>query len=195
RRRRKRFERPLQNPLRANVDPASRRHLPVHHQSRTVQLMKAVPVIPVPHQIRIAQQHSRRVFMRPENPHWLPRLHQQRFIRFQRLQRPHHGMETLPISSRLPRPAVHHQIFRLFRHLRIDVVQEHPQRRPLLPSLARNRRPPRRAKRPPSQSRVRGCPRHRHSHQFQSPPLRLTQPTPFYTPLPPTLSSAVGCPL
>src|SRR5258708_6582077 len=74
RRRHKRFVRPLQNPLRPDVNPASRGHLPIHHQSRAVQLMKAVPIVPVPHQIRIAKQHPRRIFMLSKNSHRLPRL-------------------------------------------------------------------------------------------------------------------------
>src|SRR6266849_4998293 len=158
RRRRKRLVRPLQNPLRADVNPASRGHLPVHHQSRAIQFVEAVPIIPVPHQIRIAQQHPRSVFMRSENPHRLPRLHQQCFIRLHRLQRPHNRVKTFPVSRRLPRPAVHHQIFRLLRHLGIEVVQEHPQRRFLLPSFARILHPPRRAKWPLGQSSLRHCP-------------------------------------
>ncbi len=175
RRCRKRFVRPLQNSLRADVNPASRRHLPVHHQPRAVQFVKAVPIIPVAHQIRIAQQHPRRIFMRPENPHPLSRLHQQRLVRLQRVQRPHNRMKTFPIPRRLARSAVHHQIFRLLRHFGIEVVQQHPQRRLLLPSFAGNLRPPRRPKWPLGQARVPRGPRCRswygNAHEFPSPPL------------------------
>src|SRR5712691_7810141 len=93
-------------------------------------------------------------------------------------------MKTFPISRRFSRPAIHHQIFRLLRHLRVEVVQQHPQRRLLLPPFARNLRPPRCTKRALGQDRVRG-PWHRswygHAHQISSPPLILAHASPFCT--------------
>ncbi len=114
--RRERFVRALQNPLRANVNPAPRGHLAVHHQPRAVEFVEALPIVPVAHQVRVAQQHPWRVFVRSKNSHRLARLHQQGFIRLQRLQRPHNRMKTLPIPRCLPRPSVNDKIFGLLRH-------------------------------------------------------------------------------
>ena len=75
-RRRKRLVRSLQNSLRADVNPASRGHLPVHHQARAVQFVEFVPVVPVAYEVGIAQQHARRVLMRAKHGHRLSRLHQ-----------------------------------------------------------------------------------------------------------------------
>ena len=83
---RKRFVRPLQNPLRSDIDPAPRGHLAVHHQAQPVQLVEALPIAPMPDQIGIANQHARRVLVRAEDADRLARLHEQRFIRFERLQ-------------------------------------------------------------------------------------------------------------
>src|SRR5216683_6378529 len=104
-------------------------------------------------------------------------------------------MKTFPIPRRFSSPAVHHQLFRLFRHLRIEVVQQHPQRRLLLPPLARNLRSPRRAKWSLRQSPLpHAPPRHRPAHEFPSPPLILAHATPFcIRSRPPVPSSFQDC--
>src|SRR5713226_8822466 len=117
--------------------------------------------------------------MCPKNPNRLSRLHQQRLVVRQSSQRLHNRMKTFPIPRRFSRSAVHHQIFRLLRHLRIQIVHQHPQRRFLLPPLAGNLRPPRRAKWPLRQSRFRHRPRHCPAHEFPSPPLILAHATLF----------------
>src|SRR6266699_291417 len=98
-------------------------------------------------------------------------------------------MKTFPIPRRLPCPPVHHQLFRPLRHFRVQVVQEHPQRRLLLPPLARNLCPPRRPKRPLRQACFFHCSWHSHAHEFPSPPLILAHATPFCT----SSHSSVDC--
>src|SRR5260370_32048769 len=78
-----------------------------------------------------------------------------------------------------PAPAINNQLLRLLRHLWIQIVHQHPQRRFLLPALARNLRPPRRAKRSLRQSHLRLFARHRHVHEFHPPPPILTHATPI----------------
>src|SRR6266699_2438618 len=123
--------------------------------------------------------------LRAKNSHRLARLHQQGLIRLQRLQRPHNRMKTLPIPRRLPRPSVNDKIFGLLRHFGIKVVEQHPQRRFLLPSFAGNLRPTRRPKRPLRQSYPRHRPLHGswqlRTHEFPSPPLILAHAAPFCT--------------
>src|SRR6266850_7081221 len=79
-------------------------------------------------------------------------------------------MKTFPIPRRFSRPAIHHQIFRLLRHLGIEVIQQHPQRRLLLPPLARNLRPPRRPERSCRHSHFRRRSWYGHTHEISSPP-------------------------
>ena len=133
---RKCFVGALQNSLRADVNPATRGHLAVHHQAGAVQFVEALPIIPVAHQIGIADQHARRMFMRAKHRHRLAGLHQQRFIVLQRAQRAHNGVKAFPVARRFPRAAINHQILRLLRHIRIKIVHQHAQRRFLLPAFA-----------------------------------------------------------
>ena len=119
---RKRLIRSLHNPLRANIDPRSGRHLPVHRKPHRIQPPKLIPRRPSRHQMRIRNQHPRRLLMRPKHSNRLPALHQQRFIILQPLQRTHNPMITLPIPRRLPPAAIHNQILRPFRHLRIQII-------------------------------------------------------------------------
>ena len=140
----KRLIRPLHDALGADVDPRPRRHLPVHHQTLAVQFIEMVPVRPVRHQIRVRNQHPRRIRMRPHHRHRPPRLHHQRLIRPQVPQRRHDPVEIPPGPRRPPDPAVHHQFSRVFCHIRVQVVHQHPQRRFRLPRLAGHLDPRRR---------------------------------------------------
>ncbi len=74
------FERSLHDSLRADVDPRTGGHLTVHHESGAFEFVELLPVGPVADEIRICDQHSRRVIVRFENAHGLARLHQQRFV-------------------------------------------------------------------------------------------------------------------
>ncbi len=77
----KRFVSTLQNSLRADVNPAAGGHLAVHHQAGAVELVEIFPVAPVADQIRICDQHARRISVRAKNPDGLAGLDQQEFRR------------------------------------------------------------------------------------------------------------------
>ena len=140
------FKRPLQDALAADVDPGTRSHLAVHDQAEPFQAMKLVVVGPVAHQVRVRQQHTRGVGMSAENTDRFARLHQQRFVVFQLAQASHDGMEGGPIPRGAPGSAVDDQILRFLRHVRIEVVHQHPQRGLLLPAFARDLAVPRGAR-------------------------------------------------
>src|SRR6266852_5833960 len=88
-------------------------------------------------------------------------------------------MEALPIPSRTPRSSINDQLFRLLGHFGIQIVHQHPQSRFLLPALAGNLRPSRRAKWSLCQSDLGLLARCRHAHEFPSPSLILTHAPPF----------------
>ena len=92
--RRERLVRALHDSLAADVDPRPRRHLPVHRQPQLAPAVELVPVRPVPHQVRIGDQNPRRIIVRPENPHRLARLHQQRLVVLQLSQATARSHET-----------------------------------------------------------------------------------------------------
>jgi long-chain acyl-CoA synthetase len=143
--RRECFVRALQDSLRSDVDPASGRHLAVHRQSGAVELAEFLPVIPVADQIRVGDQHARRIFMRAEDSDWFAGLHQKRLVIFEAAQRRDNRVIASPVSRRLAAAAVNDQVRRALGHFGVEVVHEHAQRSFLLPALAGERASARRA--------------------------------------------------
>ncbi len=72
--------RPLNDALAADVDPRSCRHLAEHHQPALVQFIELIERCPVRHQVRIRNQHARRIWMGAENSDRLTRLNDQRLV-------------------------------------------------------------------------------------------------------------------
>jgi hypothetical protein len=134
----------LQDALGSDVDPGPRRHLPVHREPGPLQLPERLPVGPFGDQQGVGDQNSRSPRVRPENGHRLARLHEQRLVVTEALQRTDDGPEALPVAGRLPRPAVDHKVLGTLGHLGIEVVHQHAQGRLLVPALAREIPPPRR---------------------------------------------------
>jgi hypothetical protein len=67
-----RLERSLHDALRADVDPRARGHLPVHHEPLAIELGEVLPGRPLRHQVRIGEQHPRRVGVVRNTPTGLP---------------------------------------------------------------------------------------------------------------------------
>ena len=129
----------LQDALRPDVDPRPGRHLSVHDQAGALELAELLPGGPLGDQVRVRQQHPRRIRVRAQDADRLAALYQQGLLVAQRLQGGHDPVEARPIPRGLPAPAVHDQLFGLLRHLRVEVVLQHPQRGFLHPSPARER--------------------------------------------------------
>ena len=119
----------LHDALAADVDPRARRHLPEHHQALAVELVEVLERGPVRHDVGVGDQHARRVGVRAEDADRLARLHQQRLVGLQRAQRGDDAVEALPVARGPADAAVDDQLRRPLRHLRIEVVHEHAQRR------------------------------------------------------------------
>ena len=58
-----RFERSLHDSLRADVDPRTGGHLPVHHETGALEFVELLPVGPVTYKIRIGDEHARGVIV------------------------------------------------------------------------------------------------------------------------------------
>jgi len=108
--RRKSLERALHNALRADVDPRTRRHLAVHHQPAALEFVEVLPVRPAAHQIRVRDEHPRRVFVGSEDADRPAALHQQRLVVGEALERAHNGVERGPISRGLAGSAVNDEV-------------------------------------------------------------------------------------
>ena len=68
----KSFEGALHDALRADIDPRAGGHLAIHHQAGALQFVELLPVRPMADQVRVGDQHARRVFVRFETPTGLP---------------------------------------------------------------------------------------------------------------------------
>ena len=137
-RRGKGFKCSLHDPLRADVNPRTRRHLPIHHQPGAFELVELLPIRPMPDQVRIGNQHPRRVFVGLEHAHRFAGLHQQGLVILQIPERIDDGMIGLPAPRRPPGAAVDHQIARPLSDLLVKIIHQHTHRRFLLPTLAGN---------------------------------------------------------
>ena len=119
----------LHDALRADVDPRAGGHLAVHHQALSIELVEMLPICPMRHQVRIGDEHTRRIGMGREHADRLARLHQQRLVVAERLQRVEDGVITGPVARGATDAAIHHQVFGFFRDFRVQVVLQHAERR------------------------------------------------------------------
>ena len=110
--------------------------MPVHDEAQLFQLVKFFPVRPVAHQVRVANQHAWRVFVRLKDSDRFARLHQQGLIVFQRLQRVDDGVVALPIARGATGSAIHHEVLRALSDVRVQIVHQHAHGGFLAPALA-----------------------------------------------------------
>ncbi|MNV26739.1 hypothetical protein D3C71_1178640 [compost metagenome] len=128
--------RALHDALRADVDPATRRHLAVHEQALLVQLAEVFPVGPLRHQVGVGQQHAGRVGVGLEHAHGLARLDEQGFVVVQVFERGEDLVKALPVARSTANAAVHHQVLGALGHLGVEVVLDHAVGRLGEPALA-----------------------------------------------------------
>ena len=117
----------LNNALATNIDPTTGSHLAVHHQTLGIEFVEMLPIGPVRYEIAVGNQHTGRIGMSAEHAHRLSALDEQGFGIVQLLERGDDLIERLPVTGRLADSAVHHQIFRTFGHIRIEIVHQHAQ--------------------------------------------------------------------
>ena len=125
----------LHDALRADVDPRARGHLAVHHQALAIELVEMVERRPMRHEVRVRDQHARRVRVRAKHADRFAGLHAQRLIGFERRERRDDAIKALPIARGAADAAVDHELVRLLGHLGIEIVHQHPQRRLGQPAL------------------------------------------------------------
>ena len=86
----------LQDALRADVDPRAGRHLAVHREPERFEPAELVPGRPARHQVRVGDQHPRRLLVGPEHADRLPALDQQRLVVLQPPERGHDRARSTP---------------------------------------------------------------------------------------------------
>src|SRR5208337_1803473 len=128
--------RPLDDSLRADVNPRASSHLAVHCEAELFQLVELLPVRPVTDEIGVADEHTRCVIVGAEDADWFARLHQQSLVVVQRLQRVDDGVIALPVARGAAGAAVYHQVLRALGDVGIEVVHQHAHGGFLPPSFA-----------------------------------------------------------
>ena len=128
-----RLVRPLEDALSADVDPRAGGHLSEHRQPCGLEPPELVPRGPRRDEERVGDEHPRRVRMGPEDPHGLSRLDEKRLVVAKAQKRPHDLAECLVRPCCTARAAVHDERLGVLGDLRIEIVEEHPQRRLGLP--------------------------------------------------------------
>ena len=126
----------LDDALRADVDPAARRHLAIHHQALAIEFVEVLPRRPRRHQVGVGQQNARSIRMRLEDAHRLARLDQQGLVIFQRAQRPEDGIVARPITRCSADTTIDHQLGWVLGDISIQIILDHPIRRLGKPALA-----------------------------------------------------------
>src|SRR5699024_5812496 len=132
----KSFVSTLQNTLRTNINPGTRRHLSIHRQSHFIETTELFPVGPLWYQMSIRDKHAGSFFVGFKYSHRLPALNQHSFIIFQTFERFYYLVIAFPIASRLSPAAIDNQLLRLFSNRRIKIIHQHAQRCFLMPPFA-----------------------------------------------------------
>ena len=132
-----RLVRPLQDPLRADVDPRARGHLPVHRQTERLELAEFLPCRPARDEEAVRDEHARRPLVRAEDADRLSRLHEKRLVLLETRERRQDAIERGPRARRASGAAVHDELVGPLRDVRVEVVLDHPERGFLRPGKAR----------------------------------------------------------
>ena len=134
----------LEDALRPDIDPRAGCHLAVHRQACPLEVPERVPVRPAAHEVGVGDEHARSPLVRAKNAHRLAALDQEALVVRQATELTHDRIERRPASRRPAGTAVDHEVKGSLRHVRIQVVHEHPERRFLRPAAARQIAAPRR---------------------------------------------------
>ena len=107
--------------------------------------LKCSHVAQLRHEVRVGDEHARRVGVRLEHADRLARLDQQRLVVLQLAQRREDRVEALPVAGGAADAAVDDELLRVLGDLRIEIVLDHAQRGFGEPALRRARGAARRA--------------------------------------------------
>src|SRR6185312_5471592 len=77
---------------------------------------------------------ARRPLVRPQDADRLPALDQERLVVAEDAQLTDDRVEGVPAAGRATGAAVHDEVVRVLRHVRVEVVHEHPEGRLLRPA-------------------------------------------------------------
>ena len=129
--------RPLQDPLRPDVDPRPGGHLAIHRQALPFELAEDVPGRPLADEVRVGDEHPRRPRVGPHHAHRLAATGRAASRRRPTVGARGRWRRSLPRPRGSAGPAVDDEVVGVLGDLRVEVVHEHPKRGFLLPAAAR----------------------------------------------------------
>ena len=132
----------LQDALGADVDPRPGGHLAVHGQAELLQAAELLPGRPLRDQVGVGDEHPRGPFVRSQDTDGLAGLDQQGLVVLEVLERFDDRGVGVPAPGGAAGTAVDDELVRMFGHLRVEVVHQHPHRGFLRPALAAALRAP-----------------------------------------------------
>ncbi len=116
----------LDDALRADVDPAARGHLAVHHEAGAIELVERLPIRPFGDDVGIGDEHARRILVGAEDADRLARLDEQGLVVLEPLERLDDLVEAGPIARGAADPAIDDQALRILGDLVVEIVHQHP---------------------------------------------------------------------
>ncbi len=122
-----RLVRPLHDPLRADIDPRTGRHLAVHHQPFAVELVEVLPGRPMRDEVGVGEHDARRIGMGAEDADRFAGLDRQRLVVAEAFELRDDAIERGPVARGFPDPAVDDEVAGTLGDLRIEIVHQHAQ--------------------------------------------------------------------
>ena len=127
---------PLKDPLRSDVDPGPRGHLPVHRQAGVLEPAEFLPRRPARHDESVRDEHARRPLVRAEDTDRLSRLHQERLVLLESCECGEDSIESCPRARGTPCSAIDDELIGALRDVRVEIVLDHAERGLLRPAEA-----------------------------------------------------------
>ena len=123
-----------EDPLRADIEPTGRGHLPVHGQAGVLEPAEALGVRPRRHDHRRRDEDARGVQVSGQDGDGLARLDDQRLVVAEPLEGSHDCGKGLRIAGCLAATAVDDERLGVLGHLGIEIVEKAAERAFLLPA-------------------------------------------------------------
>src|SRR6266496_343797 len=118
------------------VDFDSEKNRAIHCEPHSLEPIELRVIIPLSHQIGVGDEDARCFVVCPKFADRFSRLYEKRLVIIELAQGPDDRIERLPASGCTSRPAINHKLIRIFGHLRIEIVHQHPHCGFLMPPFA-----------------------------------------------------------
>ncbi len=116
----------LEDPLRPDVDPRAGRHLAEHREPDRLEAAELVPVRPVRDDLAVRDEHPGRVLVGAPDGDRTAGLDAEGLVLPHGRERAEDRADVVPGAGGPAGASVHDEVLGILRHLRVEVVLEHP---------------------------------------------------------------------